>query len=186
VKEIRITEDEYIFKRKYEELEHLVSSKDDYDVLKISAILRLLLLEGLMHKANKRFKIHVSFKIGIRTYKIPGFPDPDVWSAQDGIYPPSSRTPHIFKEVKVDKFLSTPLMKLENEILTLKDIIRYEANVKGGVHVGKVNKNKPKESILESSSIFQVGNFRLSLRQLIAIGKVTLDGLKPIYLELLK
>ncbi|PWI49624.1 hypothetical protein CEE45_00400 [Candidatus Heimdallarchaeota archaeon B3_Heim] len=82
MRKLRLIEEEYIFKRNYEDLENYISSKDAYKILKTSAILRLFLLEALIHKTNKRLRLHITFRIGIRNYKILGFPEPDFWSVQ--------------------------------------------------------------------------------------------------------
>lgn len=63
----------------------------------------------------------------------------------------------------------------------MKDIIKYEANVKGGVHLGSPRKDVEKEIDQE---IFCVGGLRFTLRQLISIARVTLEALKPLFIAL--
>jgi hypothetical protein len=182
-----LTEAEYHFCRRYEELSVLVESKDAFNILKISANLRLLLLNGLMQKANRNQKLNIIFTIvSLDPELLKEFLDllhPDsirVFSFQDILYPklfPNLKT----KKVKLKEFLSTHLGLASKTELTVKDIIKYEANVKGGVHLGSPRKDVEKEIDQE---IFYVGGLRFTLRQLTSIARVTLEALKPLFIAL--
>lgn len=181
------TEAEYQFSRRYEELSQLVESKDDFDILKISANLRLLLLNGLMHKANRNHRLDIVFTIVsldpelYEKYLELLHPDSiQVFSLQD-ILDPKAFPHHKTKKVQLDEFLSTHLGLVSKTELTVKDVIRYEANVKGGVHLGSPRKVVEKEI---NRIIFNVGGLRYTTRQLLSIARVTLEALTPLYVKL--
>jgi hypothetical protein len=176
-----MNEAEYQFIKRIEELQKLVNAKTDFDILKISANLRLLLLDGLFHKANARSRIKTEFIIG--DFNVPT--SAIMWSIQDGLYPPTSHIPHKIRKTNLDGFLSTPIMIHSGNLLTVKDAIKFEANVKGGVHVGEPKPNEIREVTFEKAGNFLViGGLRPSLRQLISIGRVTLASMKPLYEKL--
>ena len=172
---------------RYNELKTLTKSTNELDRLRISAILRLLLLDGLMQNANKKLKMSIRFTTTYRP--IPMRPASfALWSILDGLYPdPSLPNSHpITQDLK--HFLAKPVAKINKNIITIKDIIKFESNVKGGVHVRNADLKDPieynlenfplRERILENN---QIKNYRPSLRQLNTIALVTLDALNPLY-----
>lgn len=168
------------FCRRYQELQTLVKSKDEFDKQRISANLRLLLLDGLMHQANRRFKLSIKFRT---TYYPPPTRPVIAWTHLDGIYPPNAPPRLPVVEVDLKRFLAKPVMKFRNNVASIKDIIKFEANVKGGVHIRDAE-NQTEISIDQIPFRFEGG--RISLRQLAAIGLVTLDALKPLYDSIMK
>jgi hypothetical protein len=153
-----------------------VKSRNESDLLRISANLRLLLLDGLVHNANRRFKMSIRFTT---TYHpLPMKPSEVMWSALDGLYPPIAPPDYHIIAQDLSHFLSKPVAKINKNVVTIKDVIKFEANVKGGVHVG--NPKTVSERALENFPLIVMGN-RPSLRQLITIGLVTLEALTPLY-----
>jgi hypothetical protein len=100
----------------------------------------------------------------------------------DGLYPmPDDGYPIMRQTLK--QFIAQPILKTGKEIVTVRDIIKFEANVKGGVHVR--NPGDSKEKSLDNQ-LFRVvekegKEMRGSLRQLVTIGKIVLDALTPLY-----
>lgn len=105
-----------------------------------------------------------------------------LFTHQDILYPPFVPTNKV-KKVKLDEFLNTPLGFALKSKMTVRDIIKYEANVKGGVHLGKPRTDVEKDI---NEVIYYVGGFRFTLRQLISIAKVTIDGLQQLYVKLIE
>jgi hypothetical protein len=163
-----------------DELCKLLKSDNPLDKLKISATLRLLLLEDLTHQANRRFKLSIRFTT---VYSNPPLnPQIDLWSILDDLYPffPPPRTPELHSiELDLRRFLGKPVMKIKGREITVKDIIKFEANVRGGVHVRKANKSD-KEQLMDEKLV-EVVDERVTLHQLRTIGLVVLDALTPLY-----
>ena len=103
-----------------------------------------------------------------------------VWSILDGIYPPTAYPGRRPLVLNLDRFLAKPIAKFNETIITVRDAIRFEANVKGGVHVGNVNTNDPNEAAMEGSMLRWAGH-RPTLRQLIPIAYVVIRSLDPLY-----
>jgi hypothetical protein len=78
-----------------------------------------------------------------------------------------------------DQLLAYVLLRVNGQPYTLKDIVLFEAHVMGAVHAGSPNEDKQKV-LLELNNRFQIGGYRSSLRQLQAIGRVIVKGLKPL------
>ncbi len=161
-----------------EELRTLVQSHDERDLLRISATLRLLLLDGLMHKANRRLRLDIKFTT--TDYQMPTNAGVLVWSVQYGIYPPLAHSGRQPLTLNLDQFLAKPIAKFNEIIVTVKDAIRFEANVQGGVHVGNVDLHNPNEVAMDSSML-TVGGYRPTLTQLVPIGLVVSNALDPLY-----
>ncbi|MGA3290283.1 MAG: hypothetical protein ABSD42_08610 [Candidatus Bathyarchaeia archaeon] len=161
-----------------EELNNLVKSKKETDLLRISATLRLLLMDGLMHKANRRLRLDIIFMT--TDYQVPSVQNVILWSIQDGLYPPHSHMGDKRIALNLDQFLAKPIAIMNKNVLTVKEAIKFEANVKGGVHVDETDSKVPKEVAMDTSMLVVEGH-RPTLRQLVSIGLVTLEALKPLY-----
>lgn len=167
---------EHHFCLRVKELSDLVvQSKNESDLLRISANLRLLLLDGLMHKANRRLRLQIRFFV--TDYQIPE--GVIAWSIQDGIYPPTAIPIYQRILIDLDHFLVKPVALMNGQIITVKDAIKFEAHVQGGVHVENVNVNDPKENAMDKIPMIIAG-YRPTLRQLVPIARVTLDALTPL------
>lgn len=170
---------EKLFCNRVEELKTLICSTNEYDRLKISATLRPLLLEDLMHQANRRLQMSIRFPIAY--HSLPMNPNA-VWSIIDGLYPsPDDGYPIMRQTLK--QFIAQPILKTDKETVTVRDIIKFEAHVKGGVHVR--NPENSKEKSLDNQ-LFRIverdgKEMRVSLRQLVTIGKIVLEALTPLY-----
>ncbi len=96
------------------------------------------------------------------------------------MYPPTARPDRKPLLLNLDRFLAQPIVKFNETIITVRDAIRFEANVKGGVHVGNVNANDSDEVAMEGSILRWEGH-RPTLRQLIPIARVVIHALDPLY-----
>lgn len=123
------TDAEALFVRTIAELARASNSNDWYLILKSSAHLRLLLLDGLLHKANERHKVKFKFCVAAPGDTPPIEADKIGWSI----------SPYDLPEDQVLDLTSDQLIKLRvyqwgDEIITIKDVIRAAANADGGVH----------------------------------------------------
>jgi hypothetical protein len=77
-------------------------------------------------------------------------------------------------------FLNQMILLNNGQELSVKEVVKYAANVLGGVHAGKVKLVEIKEEGLEKfTGLF--GDLPAALLQLRAITKVILDGLEALY-----
>jgi hypothetical protein len=156
-------------------------ASDEYTILGASALIRKLLIDGspLVNQVNRNYRLKLIFEISESQPSVPGVPEPNVWSVQDGLDPETSRPGKPRKTVNRDQLLATVLGIVDGKPYSLREIVLFEANVMGGVHAGSPNEEK--EMVLEAvNSTLAIGGTRASLRQLQAISRVVLKGLEPL------
>jgi hypothetical protein len=170
-----------LFLRTLDDLEKRIASQDEYEILGASALLRKLLIDDqpLVDQVNREYRIRLKFEI-TAPHKMPeGTPEPMFFSVQDGIDPDTA--PPFLQRLTAtrDQFFASKLLYVNGQPYTLKDIILFEANMMGAVHAGSPKEEKEKV-LAQLNIMFQIGGHRSSLRQLQAIGRVVLKGLKPL------
>lgn len=120
---------EALFVRTVAELAGASVSNDWYLLLKSSSHLRLLLLDGLLHKANERHKIKLQFCVAAPGELSPIEIDKRWWSVSPKDLPEDQ-----VMYVNLDQFMKFRAYNSAGETVTLKDVIRAAANADGGVH----------------------------------------------------
>jgi hypothetical protein len=171
-----------LFLESLAELEQKVASANEYDVLAISRLLRLLLSDSppLIHQVNRSIRLKLRFQCA-QSYmlKLPENLRPDSMSSQDGFDPETAIRGNQRVEVGLDDLLAQTVAVHEKKALSVLDVIRYEAHVGGGVHAGK-----PKEdedvALHKLNATMSIQGYTPSLRQLQAIGRVVLRGLREL------
>jgi hypothetical protein len=124
------TDAEALFIRTIADLADASTSNDWYLLLKSSADLRLLLLDGLLHKANERHKLKIRFRIAT-----PGDLPPIDFDKFWRNIAPHNLSEHQLTDVSVDQFLKLRVFESKQDAITVKDVIRAAANADGGVHL---------------------------------------------------
>jgi hypothetical protein len=83
----------------------------------------------------------------------------------------------------IDQFLAQAVLVIEGKKYSVKDVIKFAANVAGAVHHDP--KAKP-EFVAQKkySELFRIGGFPAGIRQLRAIARVTLKALEPLLVDL--
>ena len=161
------------------ELEQKVASREEYDILAISRLLRLLLNDEqpLVHHVNRTHRSRLRFQC-TEPYilNVPGLPIPTTMSSQDGFDPETSIPGNRRVEVDLAGLLAQVVAVHEGRKLSVLDVIKYEANVAGGVHAGEP-RDTPAAALHAMNADLRIGGFAPSLRQLQAIGRVVLRGL---------
>jgi len=175
------TENDQLFIDTLSDLEDRVKSPAPYTILGISALVRKLLLDGmpLVDQANRSRRLKIRFHIGLLRGFPPGIPEPVFYSIQDGFDPDTAPPGTGTTSVSKDGFLAATVLKVRGKPLSVRDLISFEANVKGGVHAGKP-RDEADLVLQEMGKLFEIGGYRASLRQLQAIGRVTLKGLEEL------
>lgn len=175
-----------LFLRTVDECRQVLTAPDDYSILRSTALLRQLLLDGnrLIDVVNRSRRERVRFLVcdGWDTpYAKEVLSDnPLVFAVADGLHPERNLLPGVpQREFNRDRFLKFPVVYASGNYYTVGDIITHCANVLGGVHVGSPKTNE--EEQLSALQQFQIGKSPLSLRQLLPILHVVVDSLEALY-----
>lgn len=126
------TDAEALLIRAVGELSSTTASHDWYVLLKSSAPLRLLLLDGLLHKANQRHNLKVTFRVAWDG-DLPPFKADRVWNS----VAPHGRPTDYTALMGLDAFLQLEVFQSPVGSISVRDVIRAAANADGGVHYGK-------------------------------------------------
>ena len=163
------------------DLREKLLAKDQYSILRSAALMRQLVLDGkpLIHLANRVHKIRLEFVVSPMEPRNPPLESGMLWWGND-IYPyPFMSGQHLWRTVNLDGLLATDCVRSETQDFTVKDVLKFCANVSGGVHLGQ-----PTDALeRELAAIDDVGNIAglsVSLSALPGIGKVLLAGLQPL------
>jgi hypothetical protein len=129
-------------------------------------------------------------KVRIR-FRVNRMMDPDptchIDSLEDGLDPDPALEP-IYRspsELTIDEFLRHPIMRLDGKEQSMKDIIKFAANVAGSIHLDP--KPKREYAIIKAfSNQYGIGGLRLGIYPLGAISRVTLKALQPLLDDIAK
>jgi hypothetical protein len=169
-----------LFLERSKEIEKLVQSNSEFDVLRLSAALRQLLLDSppLIHEVNRDRRLKVSFEVG--DFTIQPNAHTEVLFLEDGVDPETRRSPLLpRREVRLEGFLGHKMLYLKGKPHSVRDVITHGANVAGGVH-RTTNPEERHKLIADFSKSISLGGMPGAIRVLQAIGRVTLRGLRPL------
>lgn len=176
---------EGLFIRTLDELEECIASNDDYTVLRASALIRKLFLDDypLVDHVNRPHRLKIEFEVVdtdqlLDMFKVPGMPAFEFLGIQDALDPESIPNPPR-KRVKRDVFFQTKVQVSKGNTFTIREIIKHQANIRGGVHAGKP-KNDSEKILSEIDDTIKIFALPPGLRQLKAIGRIVLRALQPL------
>jgi len=161
------------------DIETRLTLKDPYEVLIISALLRKLLIDEhpLLNQVNSSYRIRVSFEILPPNDAL--VQSADFYILADGLDPETANRPAKSATLSRDQFLKAIVLARAGKRYTIRDLIKFEANIMGGVHAGSPRTEKEK-ALKEINSIYEIMDTRGSLVQLKAIARVVLKAVKPL------
>lgn len=172
-----------LFINSLEDLESKINSKNEYQILKSTEILRTLLFDSsgpLVDKINKEFKIDIKFR-----YKVVGenldnplFKNLVTFICGDGFYPPNSRPNIKITETKKDQFFKALVIFHNQNFYTVKDVLDFSLYKLGGTH--HEDPKTDKEKIFSELNNLYVANGNSIIFQCKSIGEVVLEGLKEL------
>lgn len=170
---------ERLFLERCDQIAHRVHSPREIDLLDLASGLRQLLLDGppLIHKVNRTHRLKLRFRVGNFTLQPDKFTT--VLALEDGLDPDTARPGKPVSEVDLDGLLAHKVIIMRQASHSVAHVIRFAANVAGGVH----HDQKPREAqivLADYSAMFGLGGLPAGIRQLQAIGRVTLKGLSPL------
>jgi hypothetical protein len=187
------TKAEGIFLIKFDELEKLINSTSYFEVRDIprvrdiASILRQMLLDGqpLIHQINRKYHFDIRFRVVL--------PQPPQSTPQsvlsDGVwwswghFNPDNpfQQGAATCDVNLEEFLNIIVHMKEGNEYSIRDIITYEANVDGAVHLGGPRGEKQKKlADPKISTSAYLGVFPAFLVELKEICSVVLKGVKPL------
>lgn len=160
------------------QIEQSMHSGNEIELLDLAARLRQFLLDNppLIHEVNRVHRLKLTFEVGEFSIQ------PDAYTAylslEDGL-DPATRPPHKpRKRVDLDGFLRHNILYVQGHSYSVCDIIKLAANVSGGVHRTR-NPDEKQKLVSEFAKTFSLRGLPAAVRQLQAIARVTIKGLRP-------
>ena len=177
-------DDEDLFLHTLSDIEEKLGCGDEYSMLRASALLRQLLLDGsaLLHRVNRKYRIRVTFGVcGRARAEARIAQNVNFYSALGAIHVSGSQS-HTREEVGLDAFLGAKVLKLRDQVLTVRDLISHSANVLGGVHRAEPKDGDEKaRELSEWARLEGDASIRINTLQMRSLIMVVLDALKPLH-----
>ena len=160
------------FEELLHELQVLIGSATEYDLIRSSRILRQLLLDGdaLLHLVNRELRATPTFRVRTSTTLPADSINPTIYWAEE-------HAP--YADLCLQQFLAYPVGNSSGGQITVRQVIKYAAIVLGGVHF-KVDKGGEYEGIARVHGNRDQSGLTPVLHCLREIGAVTRDGLIPV------
>jgi hypothetical protein len=168
-----------------EQMRQMLASAKEIDCLDIAGNLRQLLADQhrLIDTANVN-KVPIRFRSNKLREDPPGLPIPSFRSIEDGLDPDTAAPIHGAPyDMTIDQFLGQTILVIGGKPYSVKDVIKFAANVAGAIHHDP--KAKPEfEAQKRYSELFRIGGFPAGIRQLRAIARITLKALQPLLADI--
>ena len=167
-----------LFLARCKQIETAMMSSNEIELLDLSAHLRQLLIDDTspLHKVNRERRFKLKFVVGEFRQR----PDSHtrILSLEDGVDPETRPPGSPRKQVSLGGFLGHTILYLQGQPRSVGDVIKFAAHVAGGVHQAAP---KDKQKLIEDySSQVSIGGLPGAIRQLQAIARVALRGLRPL------
>jgi hypothetical protein len=166
--------------------ERLQPGKTQYEVMKISGLLRLLLKDGvpsldlLNRGRNMRLRFLVNSKP--RGYEF-GELQPVFWAMGDGFDPDTALLVDSIIEVNKNQLLACRVIYVSSTWYTVSDVIDQLAHIEGGVHMGDPNDDEDRQ-LTDASRFVRLGGMEANVYAIRSVARVVLKGLQPLRLRL--
>lgn len=164
-----------LFLSMLDEVKSLLNTKEEYQALRIAALLRSLLVDPpLVHEINRSHRVELRFDVESSPWLGPLHPHTIFASA--AIVPhPSSTT----KKLNFDQFLKWEVLVVGGHRYNVRELIKHVANISGGVHAGQVTNGKALNlEILDG--LVEIADLPAVVGQLRGIAHVVLTALEPL------
>jgi hypothetical protein len=175
------TEVEEYFVRTVQDLDDASESDDPYTVLRASGVLRLLLLDGLFHKASVRLNRKIRFTVDDFNMELPpGVPVPEIhWQ----LLSPVGVGARQRIEVNLDKFLAAPMLRTPDATASVRDVIQACANAMGGIHFGEARTVR-EQAVIQLDKVQVVFGSKPSVQSLKDICRIAVLAFQPFVLAI--
>jgi hypothetical protein len=170
-----------LFAKTLEDIESRLLETDPYEILMIAGLLRKLFLDDhpLVDQVNRTHRVKFEFEVTVPVNKPDEGDTNSLWSVLDGLDPDTAIPGKARLKLSRDQFFQTVVAIVYGPSYTVRDVIQFEANVAGAVHAGAPGTEKEKALYTVGHSI-GVGGYAPTLRQLLAIARVSLKALAPL------
>ena len=171
-----------LFIKTLADIDERLDSADDYDVVRVTALLRQLLLDQhpLVTVVNHSHRLKVRFRIAVT----PGLPAElhtatSVYLQLESLDPDMEFPRGKIQEVSREEFLNIIVIIAYGERISIREIIRYTAHVAGGVHSGSPKDDKDR-IMNDMAQRFYIGGYQGGLMQLLSISRIVRKALEPL------
>jgi hypothetical protein len=173
--------DNQLFIDTLQDIREKIASGSKYHSIRACGLLRQLLVDGsnLLARVNRPYGLKIKFVVGHLGFKETGFTTDNMVVFWKPFLPNlSSRNSH---EVTKDQFLAIKVIKTENHLFSVFDVIDVTSNISGGVHIGdpKNDKQIKYEELLKSIENPIISR-DITQRTINDICLIVLDTLKPL------
>jgi len=170
-----------LFLKTLADIDTRILQTDPYEILLIAGLLRKLFLDDfpLVDQVNREYKLKIQFEVTVQFNKPEDGDTKSLWSVQDGLDPDTAMSGKQRKLISRDQFFQETVAMVFGKVYSVRDVIQFEANVAGAVHAG-VAKTEKEKVLHEVGQFLGIGGYAPTLRQLLAIARVTLKALKPL------
>jgi hypothetical protein len=175
---------EQLFCHTLDDIADVIANPTDYEVLRSSALLRQLLLDGgcLVDLVNRAHKLKVEFEISdgwaTEYNKAILNLNPSILLVLDGLSPDTQLLKAPNAKLRKDDFLAYRLALINGTYISVRDIIDHCSNVMGGVHAGSPRSESQKA--ISSADFMRIGGGAISIKQLMPILRVVHKALDPL------
>lgn len=180
-----MTKKEKVFFNTIEELKTRIDEPSEYNILKSSGLIRILLVDGnsLVNQVNKEFRVKINFKVQQR------FDIPEGEPLPNGVIPkplfgvnfilPSEESTSI-ELLNIKEYFKYTVAFYEGNEFSVLDVIKICANKYGGVHLDDVKTLKEK-FIDGMHNHFFFNDFSSVLHSMHSISIICLNSLLPLF-----
>ncbi|WP_460611878.1 hypothetical protein [Hymenobacter seoulensis] len=172
--------DELFFVRTVQGIEQKLYSEDDYAFVKISGLIRALLIDNnLAGQLANRYSLKLQFWVKPEFELFPGGSKTDFRQRDVNPLGIAEETAQILTK---DAFMREPSLYLDGKAISVYDVITTCANVKGGVHFGSPRKGKLEQELLFNlDQKLNTAGSEVSVNAINSIAWATLFTFKPIF-----
>jgi hypothetical protein len=172
------SEPEAFFLASIDDLDKKLASEDEYSLIRAGGLLRQLLLDGLIDRANQTHRLRIEYEVRARQNPFPIAVDYEFGAIDPGPYPGAPT-----KRVDVKQLLGTWILKSPAGPASVRDLVRVWANTKGGVDFGKA-RTAQEHILVDWDEAIQMFGREGSFDAMVGVGKVVLTGLVPLALKI--
>jgi hypothetical protein len=174
------TPEEQLFIRTVGDLDRQCLTADWYEILRASACLRQLLLDGLLDHANSKHRLRPIFRISKSSTTLPVRPQAHWVNLNPELWPSAAHA-----DLNLDAFLAVSAIWYLGQVASVRDVILACANVKGGVHFGSA-RTKEQEIVLKIDELVSIFGLAPSLMALRGLCRITLHAVQPLVEAILR
>jgi hypothetical protein len=175
---------EELFLRTVEDLRDRVQEGDEYALIRATALLRQLILDGanLVDQVNRAHKLKIRYTVcGKKFSEHILARKPALFSSLGGIHV-SGLFAHQREECTREQFLKTIVLSVGGHTFTIQDLIDHAAHVAGGVHAGSARNDRERVLSEFRGLIIREPTQQLTpqIVELRGISLIVLDAIEPL------